>query len=112
MGIINKESIKKAIENPLVFVVVILLIILALGQSFALWCLIGSIVAIPFALFGKNTNSVITFFCHDGSWKIKSMNALSSFLGAHTIAIIIISLIAWFLINHTEKGKELVSLLD
>jgi hypothetical protein len=88
------------------------LIILALGQSFALWCLIGSFISIPFALFGKDANSVISFFCHDESWKIKSMNALSNFLGVHTIAIIIVSVIVWLLLNHTAKGKELISLLD
>lgn len=112
MGIINKENIKKAIENPFLFVVLILLIVLALRQSFAVGCIIGSFIAIPFALFGKDSNSIISFFCHDGSWKIKSVNALSNFLGAHTIGIIVIILIVWFLLNHTEKGRELVSWLD
>ena len=112
MGIINKDNIKKAIENPFVFVVLVLLIILALGQSFALWCLIGSIVAIPFALFGRDPNPLINFFCKGDSWKVKFMNGLSNFLGEHIIVIIVLSVIAWGFLNHTEKGKEIVSLLD
>ena len=112
MGIINKENIKKALTNPFLFVVLILLIIIALGQSFALWCLIGALIAIPFALFGKDSNSVIQFFCKDSSWKIKSMNSLSTILGDYILWIIGASLIVWALLNFTEKGKEILSLLD
>jgi uncharacterized membrane protein len=112
MGIINKENIRKALTNPFLFVVLILLIIIALGQSFALWCLIGALIAIPFALFGKDSNSVIQFFCKDSSWKIKSMNSLSTILGDYILWIIGASLIVWALLNFTEKGKEILSLLD
>lgn len=112
MGIINKTNIKNAFENPFLFVVIILLIILALGQSFALWCLIGALLAIPFALFGKDSNSVINFFCKDTSWKLKSINSLSTILGDYILWIIGVSLIIWFLLNFTKKGKEILSLLD
>ena len=112
MGIINKENIKKSLTNPFLFVVLILLIIIALGQSFALWCLIGALIAIPFALFGKDSNSLIHFFCKDSSWKIKSMNSLSTILGDYILWIIVVSLIAWALLNFTEKGKEILSLFD
>lgn len=112
MGIFSKENIKKAIENPFVFVVLILLIILALGQSFALGCFIGSILAIPVALFGFNPDSLINFFCHGDSWKVKAMNGLSNFLGQHILFIIIVSLVAWWFLNYTDKGKEITSFLD
>jgi len=112
MGIINKENIKKALTNPFLFVVLILLIIIALGQSFAFGCLIGALIAIPFALLGKESNSVIQFFCKDSSWKIKSMNSLSVILGDYILWIIGASLVVWALLNFTAKGKEILSLLD
>jgi hypothetical protein len=112
MGILSKENIKKALENPFSFVIIFLLIIIALANSFALWCFIGAIIAIPFALFGKDSNSVIQFFCKDSSWKLKGVDLLSSILGKHTILIIVIGIILWALLNHTEKGKELLEYLD
>ncbi len=107
MGIFNKDNIENALKNPLIFVVLTLLIILALGQSFALWCLIGALIAIPFALLGKDSNSVISFFCKDGSWKVKSMNSLSKILSDYTLWIIGISIIVWWLLNFTETGKSI-----
>jgi hypothetical protein len=112
MGIFNKENIKKVIKNPFLFVIIILLGLLALGQSFALGCLIGGLVAIPITLFGGNTSATISFFCSDSSWKMKSMNFLSTFLGKYTIPIIIISLVVWAFLKFTDPGKEIVSLLD
>lgn len=112
MQVLNKKSIKNALQNPFSFVIIFLLIILALANSFAVGCLIGALISIPFALFGKDSNSVINFFCKDSSWKLKSVDLLSDILGKHTILIIIIGVILWALLNHTEKGKELLEYLD
>lgn len=112
MGILSKENIKTAVKNPFMFVVIVLLVVLALSQSFAIWCFIGALLAIPFALLGKDSNAVISFFCSDSSWKTKSINLLVKFLGDYTIPLILLSLVIWWLLNYTEKGKEIVSLLD
>ena len=112
MGILNKENLKKAIKNPFLFVIVILLVVLALGESFAVWCLIGAVIAIPVALMGIDSNKVVFFFCHGDSWKLEAMNNLSNFLGKNTLGIVILSLVAWWLLNNTSKGKEIISLLD
>jgi len=112
MQVLNKQNIKKALENPFSFVIIFLLVILALANSFAVGCLIGALIAIPFALFGKDSNSVINFFCKDSSWKLKGMDLLSNILGKHTILIIIIGVILWALLNHTEKGKDLLEYLE
>jgi len=112
MGVLSKSSIKNALQNPFSFVVIFLLFILALANSFAVGCLMGALIAIPFALFGKDSNFVINFFCKDSSWKLKGIDLLSNMLGKHTILIIVIGVILWALLNHTEKGRELISLLD
>jgi len=112
MGILSKKNIKKTLQNPFGFLLIFLLIILALANSFAVGCLIGALIAIPFALFGKDSNSVINFFCKDSSWKIKGMDLLSNILGKYTILIIIIGIILWALLNHTKKGEELLNWLD
>jgi len=112
MEILNKENLRKAIESPLGFVVIILLIILALSQSFALWCLIGGLVAISVAILGKDINSTTSFFCSDFSWKIKLTHFFTKLLGDYILAIIVLSLIAWWFFNHTNKGQDLLSLLD
>lgn len=112
MGILSKENLKKALQNHFIFVIIFLLIILALANSFAIGCLIGALIAIPFALFGKDSSSVIIFFCRDSSWKLKGINLLSNILGKHTILIIILGVILWVLLNHTEKGEKLLEFLD
>jgi len=112
MGILNKKNIKKALENPFSFVVIVLLVILALSYSFALWCYIGAIIAIIPAILGKDSNRIINFFCSDSSWKIKLTNFLSELLGKYTLLIIILSLIAWALLRFTPKGQEILNLLD
>lgn len=112
MGIFTKENIKKALENPFVFVVLILLIILTLSQSFALWCFIGGLVAIPVALLGGNSNSTISFFCKDTSWKLKLVDFFSNLLEEHIIAIILISIVAWAFLKYTPQGESLLSFLD
>ena len=112
MQVLNKQNIQKALQNPFSFVIIFLLIILALANSFAIGCLIGALIAIPFALFEKDSNSVIGFFCKDSSWKLKGVDILSNILGKHTILIIVIGIILWALLNHTEKGKELLEYLD
>jgi len=111
-GVLNRSNIKNALQNPFSFVLIFLLVILALANSFAVGCLIGALISIPFALFGKDSNLIVNFFCKDSSWKIKGMNLLSNILGKHTILIIIIGIILWALLNHTEKGKELLEYLD
>lgn len=112
MGILSKENIKKSLENYFGVLVIILLIIIALNYSFALWCFIGAIIAIIPALFGKDSNSVIQFFCNDSSWKLKLTGFLSSLLGEHIEIILIFSLVVWALLRFTEQGQEILNLLD
>lgn len=112
MNILNKESIKKVIKNPFLFVGLIILIILALGESFAVGCLIGSLISIPVALIGGDTNKTIAFFCHESSWKVSLMNRLSVFLGNYILPIIIISILVWAFLNFTSNGRKILSSLD
>lgn len=50
--------------------------------------------------------------CKDSSWKLKLVDSLSNIIGKHTIFIIVVGIILWALLNHTEKGKELLERLD
>jgi len=115
MGILNKRAIRNALENPLAFIIIFLLVIVALANSFAIGCLISSVVGVVLELITLNkinANSIINFFCDNSSWKLKGVDILSDLLGKHIILIMIIGFICWGLLNHTERGRRILSLLD
>lgn len=117
MRIITKEKIKSTLENPLGFILLFLLIILALSNSFLVGCLIAAIAQIIITLLNLIKPDFIEFnpidrFCDSSSWKMKGIDIFTKILGEYTLLIIFIGFILWALLNHTNKGKDILSLLD